>query len=214
MRSNISLKCRCGLLWGKVINVSNTMGLRGVCMCDDCQAYVHYLGCAKEVLDKNGGTDVFPVVPANLKITQGIEQLKCLRLTENGMFRWYAGCCKTPIANSMRSYKIPFAGVIHLIMDHKSDGVNREEAIGPVRARFNAKFGIGNSSMDALIPTLGLILNTVFFLLRGWIKGLHKPSPFFSAEGKPVVEPYILSALERENLRKFCGPNPVNFITK
>jgi Family of unknown function (DUF6151) len=208
VKSNISLKCSCGQLRGVISDVSNNTGRRGVCMCDDCQTYAHYLGRASEILDQHGGTDVFPVEPAKIKITAGGEQLKCVRLAPNGMFRWYAGCCKTPIANSLKSYKIPFTGVVHLIMDHKSDGITRDQAIGPVQAKFNSKFGINNPPKEALIPMAGLILNSISFLLQGWIKGANQPSPFFDHQGKPKVEPYILTETERANLRKLCGPKP------
>ena len=110
---DIPLKCSCGAMRGFVHDISSQRGHRTVCMCNDCQAYAHYLGQAITVLDANGGTDVVPVAPANLEITQGIENLKCLRLTEKGMLRWYAGCCNTPIANSAAISKIPFAGLIH-----------------------------------------------------------------------------------------------------
>jgi len=173
-------------------------------MCDDCQAYAHFLGKAKQVLDANGGTDIFPVTPSHLKITAGAEHLKCLRLSPKGMFRWYAGCCKTPIANSMPSPQFPFAGVIHTIMDHSADNQTRDEALGPIIARVQGKHGIGPLP-PGTHPTapLSLILNTLRFLLLAWIKKQHKPSPFFDlTTGKPKVEPYILTPSERQGLRK------------
>ena len=76
---DISLKCSCGALRGVVHDISSRFGHRTVCMCDDCQAYAHYLGQAKTVLDDNGGTEVVPVAPAHIEITQGIENLKSLQ---------------------------------------------------------------------------------------------------------------------------------------
>ena len=207
---NVQLKCNCGALRGVASGISKSNGNRIVCMCDDCQAYAHFLGRAKEVLDDNGGTDVFPVTPSNLKITQGIENLKCLRLTDKGMIRWYAGCCKTPIANSMPSPRVPFAGVIHTIMNHAGDAKTRDDALGPVRARVQGKYGVGKLPQDAYqTAPLGVIFSTIRFLLIAWIKGQHTPSPFFDSNtGKPKVKPYVLTSTERENLRKFCGPKP------
>jgi hypothetical protein len=132
MTMNVSLKCRCGSFRGVASDISSSTGSRIICYCDDCKAYAHYLGQSKEVLDSNGGTDVFPVTPCKLKITHGAENLKCLRLSDKGMFRWYAGCCKTPIANSMPTHKIPFAGVISTIMCHANDHITRDEALGPI----------------------------------------------------------------------------------
>jgi hypothetical protein len=204
---DIKLKCKCGALQGLAKDISNSTGRRAVCMCDDCQAYAHYLGIASEVLDANGGTDIFPVAPAKLKITHGLENLKCLRLTKKGLYRWYAGCCKTPIANSMASPKVPFAGVVHNFMDHATDGITRDQALGLVQSKFQAKFGIGPLPQDAhkSVP-LGIILTTIKFLALGFIKQEHRPSPFFDDNGQPRVAPYVLTREEREGVRKLCGP--------
>ena len=180
-------------------------------MCNDCQAYAHYLGRAKEILDENGGTDVLPVPPAYLKITGGVERLQCLRLSDRGILRWYAGCCKTPIANILPSPKSPYAGVVYTIMDHAADGQTREGALGAVYARVQARWGIGDLPKDAHPrASLQVILKAIRFVLSAFLNRLHTPSPFFDSTGKPIVRPYILTTAEREDLRKFCGPNPTN----
>lgn len=197
MPTDISLECRCGSLQGVV--TGGVTGPRMICLCDDCQAYAHYLNRAGDILDANGGTDIFPVRPAHLKITRGLENLKCVRLNETGMYRWYAGCCNTPVANSMPAPKFPFAGVFHLL-------VKRGDA-GPVRARVQGKYGIGSlpeGTHQTVSP--GVILRVLAFLLPGFIGRQHQPSPFFDAAGKPVVAPKILARSEREDLRRFCGP--------
>lgn len=188
MATDILLECRCGALQGVVGNVPASLGDRMVCRCDDCQAYAHYLGCAEDVLDADGGTDVFPARPANLEITRGAENLRCVRLTGKGMYRWYAGCCSTPIANSMPSHRMPFAGVF-------SANVKQGDA-GPVRAVLGA----------GKVP-LKVIFRTLRYLLSGWIRKQHAPSPFFdSATGAPKAAPYVLTPSEREDLRALCRP--------
>src|SRR6185436_6305502 len=140
--------------------------------------------------------------------TRGIENLRCLRLSDKGMLRWYAGCCNTPVANSMPSAKTPFAGVIHNILKFSRSTGSREAVLGPIYARVQAKYGVGILPEDAH-PTASLkvILNTAGFLLRGWLQRQHKPSPFFDAiNAKPVVEPYILTSGEREKLRRTSVP--------
>ncbi|MCX6129235.1 MAG: DUF6151 family protein [Proteobacteria bacterium] len=203
----VSLKCQCGAVRGVALDVSPANARRIVCLCDDCQAYAHYLGKAKEIMDSNGGTDICPVTPSRLQITQGAQHLQCLRLTKTGMFRWYAGCCKTPIANTMGISRVPFAGVVHSFMDHAADRQSRDEALGPIRGRIFGKFGVGplppgthqKSSLPILLPVIG-------FLLKGVIQGLHQPSPFFDKQGQPLVEPYVLTRQERDQLRPLCGP--------
>ncbi len=168
---DIAMKCKCGSLRGVVHDISSRRGHRTVCMCDDCQAYAHYVGQAETVLDANGGTDVVPVAPANVEITHGIENLKCLRLTEKGMLRWYAGCCGTPIANTAPISKIPFAGLIHSIMDFGDGGESRDGILGPIGMYVQGKSGIGTLPQGTYQKfPLRLILHSMVFLFVGLLK--------------------------------------------
>ena len=203
---NASLKCRCGAVRGVIENVERSHGMRMICLCDDCQAYAHALGKAAEVLDENGGTDILPVLPAAMKITAGASQVRCLRLSPKGLMRWYAVCCKTPIANSVSSARMPYHGVVHDIVDY--DGRPREEVLGPLRARIQGKFAKGKPPPGTQSTmSLGVLLNVLRFMAVGWVKGAYRPSPFFDAAGKPVVEPHVLARAEREALRPRCGPS-------
>jgi len=47
-------------------------------------------------------TDNIPMPRSRLQIQQGLEQIRCLRLSEKGLYRWYAGCGNTPIAIAWR----------------------------------------------------------------------------------------------------------------
>src|SRR4029079_15856291 len=85
------------------------------------------------ILDRWGGTDIYQMSPGRLQIDAEAGALACVRLSDKGMHRWYCASCKTPIANTMRS-KLPFAGVIHAIMDHAGAGVSRDELFGPTKA--------------------------------------------------------------------------------
>jgi len=208
MNDHVSLKCRCGALRGRLTGLAQSSAKRIVCLCDDCQSFAHYLGRAQDVLDANGGTDVYPSYHSQIQITQGIEHLQCLRLSPKGMLRWYAACCKTPIANSPYSHKVPYVGLIHSFMDHAADGTTRDAALGPIHARVQGKFGIGPlpSGTHQTAP-LPVILDVVVFLFRGWIKRRHQPSPFFEgSSGLPRVKPYVLTLDERKTVRKLCGP--------
>jgi hypothetical protein len=207
MPSMLSLRCKCGALRGAAHGLYPSSGLRVVCYCDDCQAYAHYLGRVEGILDASGGTDIFQMRPAHLEITLGHENLKCVRLTEKGLYRWYTDCCNTPIANSVGWAKLPFAGVVHSIMDYAASGTKRDAALGPIQARIQGKFG------RAPLPEgthqsapLSLIFRTIGFLLKGFWNKQHQPSPFFHADGRPRAKPYVLTPAEREALRPLCGP--------
>ncbi|NJK31865.1 MAG: hypothetical protein HC927_05295 [Deltaproteobacteria bacterium] len=201
MGHDILLKCRCGAVTGMAREVSSARGNRLVCMCDDCQAYARWLG-DERMLDQSGGTEVFQLTPAQVRIDRGREQVRCVRLSEQGLMRWYADCCRTPIANTLASPRMPFVGVLTLFMDHP-DPRSRDEQLGPVLARIQARFGKPPLPPGShLRAPLGLILRSLGQLVRGFIAGAHAPSPFFDpSSGAPIVEPLVLDSTERDRLR-------------
>ena len=88
MTVDVPIRCSCGALRGFARGVSRNNGRPLACYCDDCQSFAHFLGRADDVLDAHGGTDVFSMTLAHLEITEGADQLACVRLTAGGMFRW------------------------------------------------------------------------------------------------------------------------------
>jgi hypothetical protein len=73
---------------GVASNVSPSTGFRFVCYCTDCQAFARFLDRA-DVLDPAGGTDIFHMPPARVKLTAGTDAMRCLRLS-NKVLRWLA----------------------------------------------------------------------------------------------------------------------------
>jgi hypothetical protein len=190
------LQCRCGSLKGYVRR-SQAVN-RCVCYCRDCQAFAHFLGRPGDILDPSGGTDVIQTRPANVAFTQGKEMLACMRLTPNGMLRWYSTCCKTPIGNTLANPRVSFVGLVHSCLD--GAGPTLQESFGPVQAHVNA------SSTQGKVKTSSLALITVivrFIALVTWarIDGSYKNSPFFAAgSDNPVAVPKVLSRSEREQI--------------
>jgi hypothetical protein len=205
------LQCECGSVRGLAKQVSPKRDYRLVCMCDDCQAYAHWLDRADQILDRNGGTEALLLTPAQLEITAGAEHIRCVRLTPKGLMRWYAGCCRTPLGNTLASAKVPFASVLHTFMKEAEDGRSREQALGPLHGRIQGRYGKGELPPDAHPRApLGLIIRAIGHLLAGYVRRAHTPSPLFDgATGKPVVEPTVLDPHEREQLRRCCGPDHV-----
>jgi len=158
------------------------------------------------LLDRNGGTEVFQVAPSQITLTDGQEHLRAVRLSPRGLMRWYAGCCSTPVANTLGP-KWAFAGILHTFIDHDADGRAADDVLGPVLARIHGRFGKGElaANVSQRAP-LGLILRSIGFLLKGWLAGRATPSPFFGASGNPTAEPIVLTPAEREELRQRCGP--------
>ena len=132
-----ALKCHCKTVQGNIALKRASIANRVVCHCRSCQNFANYLfeqnPAIPTALDENGGTDILQVPVSHLKITQGIDSISCVRLSEKGIYRWYADCCKTPIGNTMGA-AMPFIGVIHSFMDSSAMATDedKDKNLGPV----------------------------------------------------------------------------------
>ena len=188
---DVVLKCSCGKVNGRANNVSPSSGTRCVCYCSSCQSFANHLDCSSKILNENGGTDIFQMPVSHVKITSGVEQIRCLRLTPKGMFRWYTQCCQTPIGNTF-SGGAPFMGVIHSFMDDEGE---RDNNLGSVLGHSFIKFAQPPFSEDVeqAMPLFRLLFR-MFGRLAIWkLKGLNKPSAFFDSGGRPVSDPKIFN---------------------
>jgi hypothetical protein len=193
MDKELQLRCRCGRVRG-LAQISSETGTHLVCYCDDCQAFVHHLD-RTDVLDAHGGTTVFQMAPSRLRITEGADALRCLRLSPKGMFRWYTDCCRTPVANT--AGRIPFVGLISAFMDLDADGRSREAILGKPNAVM-ARFAVGGIPEGAHAKASpALIARVLSRLLGWWLTRKGQPSPFVDANSKPRAEPLILTPEQR-----------------
>lgn len=199
MSTDLPIRCSCGALKGVARGVSRSTGNRVVCYCDDCQLFAHFLGRPDEILDSRGGTDVFQISPASLRITEGMHKLACMRLTPTGIVRWYADCCRAPIGNTLATPNVPFIGLIHACIDR-----GMEKTLGPVRFRIFGRFakaGVEGPPVKQGISIPSVLRFSRMLVLWRW-RGDHKRSPFFDAETvQPIATPSVLSAEELGQLR-------------
>jgi hypothetical protein len=87
---------------------------------------------------------------------------------------------------------MPFAGVIHSIMDFGGSGPSRDSILGQVTMRVQGKFSFG------ILPegtyqkfSFKQILQATRFLLVAFLTRQYIPSPFFNTQTrKPVVVPF------------------------
>ena len=117
----IEMACDCGALRGHGIDLNPGTGRHLICMCKDCQAFARFLG-REEILDQNGGTEIFQITPAQIRLEAGLDHLAAMRLGPKGAVRWYASCCNTPIANTTHMPGIPFAGVFCTFIKPRGTG--------------------------------------------------------------------------------------------
>lgn len=182
------IRCRCGTLRGE-LNVTGS-AVRAACYCRDCQAYARALG-AQGVLDPAGGTEVVASLPQHVRFTHGIERLACLSLSPNGLLRWYASCCSTPIGNTPRNPKVPYVGLVHTCL--AADAAARDEAFGPVRVRVNT--GSARSPVRATpLRTVSSVARLATAAAMARMGGSWRRNPFFVAgSATPAREVRVLS---------------------
>lgn len=196
--TDVTVSCRCGKVRGLVRNVAPNTSTHIVCLCDDCQAYAHFLGDAS-LLDANGGTEITQVGHNQVVINDGREHLACVRLFPKGMHRWYADCCKTPLANTL-GVKGVFAGVTHACLGTPTDGRPLEGAVGPLLQRVQGRFGKGDLAPGTRqVASAGMFWLFMRRVSGWWLRGANEPSTFF-VDGSPCVTPRVLSAAERKAL--------------
>ena len=194
---DIPLKCRCGRITGALEDVSPPVVNRLVCYCQDCQAFAHFLDQDAQVLDVHGGTEIVQMAPSRFHIDQGIDQVACMRLSDNGIFRWYASCCNTPLGNT-GGFGMPFVGVIHSCLPKDNDD-QKEAAFGRVRGAVHGRFARGDYDPGGM--PLSLIARFLKLILKGKLTGEQKRSVFFNAENKvPRAAPKVLSPEELNRL--------------
>ena len=193
---NHPLRCRCGTLKGYIGNPLRANHC--VCYCKDCQAFARFLGRETDILDAQGGTAVIQTVPANVTFTEGRGALACMRLSERGLMRWYAGCCNTPVGNTLANYRVSFVSLIHSCVD--TTGQSLDDAFGPVRMRVNTKNAKG-AVQSSPLGTISVLSRFVATLIGARLTGSYKRTPFFSVDtGVPVATPKVLTRGEREKV--------------
>lgn len=192
---DVALRCRCGLVTGIAHDVTPQTGIHLVCHCIDCRAYAHAIGRA-DVITAHGGSGIFQLAPKQVRLKVPAGQLSCLRLSEEGLLRWYTTCCQTPVGNSLAKASAPFFGMLTAFMDLDEAGL--VQVLGPPRGI------LGKAALHPPLPawiepgfSIGAVWQTVRFMARGLVTGAAKPAVVFDATGAPLVTPRVLTAEER-----------------
>jgi hypothetical protein len=156
---------------------------------------VHWLE-RDDLLDERGGTEVIQLARARLEITEGADQIRCVRLSKKGMHRWYAQCCRTPLGNTIPW--VPFVGLVRSAFEvpHADDA----STFGTVLSSW-VRAAVGGPPAGAGLTLGGLV--HVTSLLASWaLHGLGHPTPYFDRKNRPTVTPQILTVAERQKLRE------------
>lgn len=192
----MQIQCDCGKFRAELTQFPKNTPGRLICYCDDCQAFLHYLKRA-DLLDENGGTEIIPAYPADIKIVAGIDVVKCVRLHDKGMYRFFTSCCLTPIANT--DPVRPWVGIIQRMYVTKDPTILARE-LGPVKARIMGKYAKGTppAGTPQTFDFKGMV-TVMPFIIKGKFLGKAKHSPFFD-NGEAIVVPKVLTAEERSKI--------------
>jgi hypothetical protein len=203
MGGRIEVRCRCGEVRGTVTDPSPESVNRITCYCDDCQAFAHQLGRA-DLLNAKGGSDIVQVAPAALSFTRGLDRIVGLRLKPDGLYRWYASCCNTPVGNTF-SPAVPFVG----LLAQTFDAPNLDDVVGAPTGALQGKFAIGEPPAGSTGLNLSVVLRAVVRVLGWRLAGKTWPHPFYARDTRAPVYPVtVVSPERREALRALCGPSP------
>ena len=195
MTADVPLQCLCGRVRGVAREVSPRTVNHSICYCHDCRAFVHWLG-HDELLEAHGGVPLVQLARARLEISAGFDQVRCMRLSSKGMYRWYAACCRSPLGNTVPS--IPFVGVARSAL--QLEGSTPLARYGPVLFAQAGKAS-GGPPADAKLSLRGL-LHVVRLISSWFVRGLGHPTPLFHRNNQPVKEPQVLTPAERQTLRE------------
>lgn len=192
----MQLRCRCGAVRGEM-DTSRAYA-RATCYCKDCRAFVRFLG-TPGVLDAGGGVDIVATAPPSVRFTAGTEHIACMSLSPKGLLRWYAACCRTPLAATPRDPKLPYVGMVTACFDAGPEAMeaalgrrdrivlNPASAMAPVRA----------TPLTFVTGGLRIFAGILRTRLRG-----DRSSPFFDASGHPLREPEVVSRERRADLEQ------------
>lgn len=188
------IQCRCGAVRGQLEGKGTCN--RIICYCADCRVFARFLGNSPDVLDAQGGTEIFQVAQSRLRFFEGEAHLAAIRLSDQGMVRWYASCCGTAIGNTMATPKIPFIGLIHTCLDQN----RADKDFGTNVAIVNVDGALGTPKPKQK-GLLGVVARYLWIVVTSRITGEYRKSPLFTSSGMPLVDPKVLSSEELANLK-------------
>jgi hypothetical protein len=189
----LSFSCRCGSLAGHLHPGALRHGLRLTCHCNDCHAAERYHSRAHDREEPVRGVALYQTHPDFVHFDTRTEHLAVMRLGPNGLMRWYASCCGTPICNTLAKPTLPFVGVCVNTLD-------TPEALGKVKAE-----GFLPSRTPGGQPrhrgAARLVYGVFSRMITSLVTGRWRNTPFFDTDTRtPRADPMVLTKSERAAL--------------
>jgi hypothetical protein len=126
---------------------------------------------------REDGVCIWQTTPDKVKVDEGAVHLRLMRLSEKGLLRWFAGCCDTPLFNTLATPKVPFVGVL-------TDRLDDIAPLGPIVAE---GFVEGDDGKSRHVGGGRVARGFVRRALGARLSGRWKDNPFFdTTTGQPI----------------------------
>ncbi len=190
----LDFQCQCGAVEGVVHESAPPSGRRLVCHCNDCQAFAHYLGKEKQMLDDHAGTHVYQMDSSKFEISKGQDKLACVTVTGGPLLRWYCATCKTPIANTLSSTRFPFLSLILSGFDQEKTNA----VLGSSVEHVAIPSGVGDLGKVKTAGMASMLWQLLVRVIKARFNPELKKSPLFDdITGEPLAKPIKLEPAER-----------------
>ena len=198
------ITCRCGSFEATVESDPKD-ALRIKCYCKDCRAFPAFCECSDDYVGENGSADLLTADPAKISFDKGANALKIVRLSTNGVYRWYAGCCNTPLGNVPANHKIPHFGYYRENIRNIDGNKLTEEQLPPVKC---AAFKKEATSTPPKKPGTNLP-QVILYMAKCFLRSLRreKETSFFSQKGEPKAP---ITQLSNDELNTLFTPSKPN----
>ena len=188
--------CRCGQTRCAVDVPGSWAGTRLICYCKDCQTAARLHADGADMLSAAGGSDIWQTTPDMIEIDRGVENLKVIRLSPKGLLRWHAGCCGTPMFNTLPNVKLPFVGIVL----RQSELQDVAPVFGKVRCHASTESAVpgrGAPKKDKAFARAGfLVLQRMF---STWLSGRAKDNPLRQNDGTPIAQIEVITKAQRKS---------------
>jgi hypothetical protein len=174
--ASVGFSCRCGKIHGRLTDIDPDRGTHVRCHCDDCRRANAHFGIPGSRAE---GVCIWQTTPDKVKIDEGAVHMRLMRLSSKGVLRWYAGCCDTPLFNTMATPKLPFVGVL-------TDRLDDTAPLGPIIAE---GFVEGDDGTSRHVHGGRVIRRFISRTAGARLSGRWKDNPFFDiGTGGPIRE--------------------------
>lgn len=190
-KNALKLTCSCGDVQLELAPQGVAAATRLRCYCVDCQTAARHLGYA---LPAHCGTELVHSTPDRVTILSGQDKLGILRLSPNGLIRWYATCCNTPMLNMIRKPGLPFVGLVL----HDAEMDQAAQVLGPNKNHAFTKFAPKGQGVPAKDVNFGGVgMDILKRLLGAYLTGRYRTNPFVTETRDWPVTPTVLTPDQR-----------------